>query len=54
MTSNHKKKGSSDKTLGILLSMLERITMLEVFKILVICFFQKAKIINKDLMMTLF
>ena len=59
MTSNHKKKRISDKTLGILLSIIERITMLEVFKILVlmwdhICLYQKAKIINKDLMMTLF
>ena len=36
MTSNHKKKRISDKTLGILLSITERITMLEVFKILVL------------------
>ena len=54
-----KTKGIQLNYLGILLSNLIKITMLKIFKVLTLmrahtCFFQKAKIINKVLMMTLF
>ena len=58
MTSNTRKKGNSDKTLGILLSKFEKNYYARCVYNLDLrdhsCSFQKAKIINKDLMMMLF
>ena len=64
ITSYIRKKKTKTKEnqlnyLGILLSNWLKITMLKIFKVLTLmrdhtCFFQKAKIINKVRMMTLF